>query len=378
MLALSDQQLVTGLAVLFASYTKICSMPIYYFNIVASLAWFSSATHLATLGVLRIYLVDHRTVRGWRVSGMMLLLLLLIVALLPGWDEHYNSVPISCAYMSLQIESDFPNIATIMTTFGFLIIIYTERIARLFSNDGDWNMSDTLIEILVKLYTRETYWEPTYKQIARGSGKANESNHQISSMTMAERERVRFRRFERVMRNSRSRLKLVALATYFMSREISYSFLDQISILVFDLTYGFAQTIMYRTYTPTRGIDGDQNEMGFGQLVPLFLLLLPALAVGEIYFGKCYSHEMSRASINLGCNKEGHDQDRDFEDKHISVSTVGISVNEDGSIMSLNSMASKTVESSKSQRQRASEDNKSIGSDTLGGNESSSVPRIDT
>ena len=77
-----------------------------------------------------------------------------------------------------------------------------------------------------------------------------------------------------------------------MSQEISYSFLSQISILVFDLTYGFAQTIMYRTYTPTQGIDGNQNEMGFGQLIPLFLLLLPALSVGEIYFGKCFVHKI--------------------------------------------------------------------------------------
>ena len=291
-LALSDQQLVTGVAVLFAGFLKICSMPIYYFNIVASLAWFSSATHLTTLGVLRTYFVDYPTVRGWRVLGMVLIFSLLIVALLPGWDEHYNSVPISCAYMGLQIERNFPNIATILTTLGFFIIIYTERIARLFSKDGDWNLSDVLIERLVKSYTGNTYWEPTYRKIAKGTQKAKKSNSQVSSMIMAERERVRFRRFDRVMRNNRNRLKRVAWATAFMTQEISYSFLSQISILVFDLTYGFAQTIMYRTYTPTRGIDGNQNEMGFGQLVPLFLLLLPVLAIGEIYFGKSFLHEI--------------------------------------------------------------------------------------
>ena len=186
MLALSDQQIVTGIAVLFAGYLKICSMPIYYFNIVASLAWFSSATHLATLGVLRTYLVDHPTVRGWRVLGMVLLCFSLLVALLPGWDEHYNSVPISCAYMSPQIQPDFPDIATMMTTFGFFIIIYTERIARLFSNDGDWNMLDVLIEKLVKLYTGKSYWEPTYRKLAKGSKKAKNSKRQISNMIMAE------------------------------------------------------------------------------------------------------------------------------------------------------------------------------------------------
>ena len=291
-LSLSDQQLVTGIAVLFAGYSKICSMPVYYFNIVASLAWFSSATHLATLGVLRTYLVDHPVMRGWRVLAMMLVFLMLIVALLPGWDENYNSRPISCAYRSLQIEPNFPNIATIMTTLGFFIIIYTERIARLFSNDGDWNMADALIERLVKSYAGNTYWEPTYKKIGKEGEKAKTPNRLISSMIMSERERVRYHRFDRIIRSSRTRLKLVVTATAFMSQELSYSFLSQISILVFDLTYGFAQTVMYRTYTPAQGIDGDQNEMGFGQLIPLFLLLLPALAVGEIYFGKSYLHEI--------------------------------------------------------------------------------------
>ena len=41
LLTLSDQQLVTGLAVLIAGYMRMCSMPLYYFNIIASLAWFS-------------------------------------------------------------------------------------------------------------------------------------------------------------------------------------------------------------------------------------------------------------------------------------------------------------------------------------------------
>ena len=304
-LALSDQQLVTGLAVLFAGYSKICSMSIYYFNIIASLAWFSSATHLATLGVLRIYLVDHPLVRGWRVLGMMLVFLMLIVALLPGWDEHYNSVPISCAYRSLQIPPTFGNIGTITITFGFFIIIYTERIIRLFSNDGDWNIQDVLIEQIVKVITGKKYWEPTYNKIAKESKKTKESNHHISNLIMAERERVRFHRFHRVMRNSRRRLTQVAYASAFMSRELSYSFLSQISILVFDLTYGFAQTIMYRTYTPSQGIDGNQNEMGFGQLVPLFLLLLPALAVGEIFFGKCFLNQIAELLLIWSAIKKG-------------------------------------------------------------------------
>lgn len=63
-LALSDQQLVTGLAIMIAGHARRYSMSVYHFNIVSSLAWFSSATHLATLGTLREYFIKRPSVRN--------------------------------------------------------------------------------------------------------------------------------------------------------------------------------------------------------------------------------------------------------------------------------------------------------------------------
>jgi hypothetical protein len=51
-LALSDQQLITGLAMLIAGFVK-CDISVYLFNNVFALAWFSCTTHLATLTVLK-------------------------------------------------------------------------------------------------------------------------------------------------------------------------------------------------------------------------------------------------------------------------------------------------------------------------------------
>jgi len=51
-LAFSDQQLVTGLALLISIYTK-GDITVYTFQVAASLAWFSSTIHLATLVVLK-------------------------------------------------------------------------------------------------------------------------------------------------------------------------------------------------------------------------------------------------------------------------------------------------------------------------------------
>lgn len=62
-LALRGQQLVTGLAVLIAGNTRLCTRSIYHFKIILALAWFSSTTHLSTVAVLRVYLTCHPKIR---------------------------------------------------------------------------------------------------------------------------------------------------------------------------------------------------------------------------------------------------------------------------------------------------------------------------
>ncbi|KAJ3939180.1 uncharacterized protein N0V96_010623 [Colletotrichum fioriniae] len=52
-LALSDQQLVTGLALLVAAISGRATLSQFEFSVAHSLAWFSSTTHLATLDILR-------------------------------------------------------------------------------------------------------------------------------------------------------------------------------------------------------------------------------------------------------------------------------------------------------------------------------------
>jgi hypothetical protein len=51
-LAFSDQQLITGLALLLSIYIK-GDITVYTFEVATALAWFSSTIHLATLVVLK-------------------------------------------------------------------------------------------------------------------------------------------------------------------------------------------------------------------------------------------------------------------------------------------------------------------------------------
>ena len=114
-LALSDQQLVTGLAVLIPGYCQVCSVSMYHFNIVTSLTWFSSVTHLATLGVLRMYLAASPAFRNWRVFAMGLLFVMLFIALPVSETELEWHLPVSCFFSKFRI-GEFPNSPPIHST----------------------------------------------------------------------------------------------------------------------------------------------------------------------------------------------------------------------------------------------------------------------
>lgn len=60
LLAFSDTQLLTGLAVQFTALLKHCELSIYHFQIVVELAFLTTVTHLLTLVALRNYFVKNR------------------------------------------------------------------------------------------------------------------------------------------------------------------------------------------------------------------------------------------------------------------------------------------------------------------------------
>jgi predicted lipoprotein len=60
LLAFSDTQLVTGLAIQFTALVKHCDMTIYHFRIVTELAFLTTITHLLTVIALRNYFVKNK------------------------------------------------------------------------------------------------------------------------------------------------------------------------------------------------------------------------------------------------------------------------------------------------------------------------------
>ena len=287
-LALSDQQLVTGLAILIAGYTNRCTLSLFHFNIIASLAWFSSTTHLSTLAVLRVYLMDRPRVRDWRVVAMVSLLGLLVAAQFVQYSSHLETVVLQCALESFWTIDAYYVVASLIERFLslalvvlFLLITYSDRIGRLYSDDPDWSVQGWIIGLAVQKFAKRkilTHLE----RIIIASGNRSKAEQGAALRKLRQRRRFRNYSLHQTRRNKSSSRWLWQL--FFLSESISQAFVSDLLTLLFGVVYGVTRVIETRKPGYAQ-IKGDENVMNFGQIVPLLLLALPILAAGEAYFG---------------------------------------------------------------------------------------------
>ena len=283
-LALSDQQLVTGLGILIAGFSNRCNMPLYYFNIIASLAWFSSTTHLSTLAVLRPYLIEHPHLREWRVVVMLGALILLSIAQAIIQSPNDNSVLTQCGFENGGSRNAL-EIVSLAIVLMFLIVAYSDGIMRLYSIDPDWSTEDKLALLIYKIFRKRKHKENLIKIVIE-SLRIPKVEQGVLWRRIQEKERYAKAR-NRLKAAGNKSWKLALTQIVIVSREIQYSFMAVLLSLLFAVTYGVAQIIVYRQAKPSGGLTGAENTVSFGQLVPLLLMLLPVFAAVEVYFGKC-------------------------------------------------------------------------------------------
>jgi hypothetical protein len=148
-LTISDQQIITGIAILGAGFQglRLGTISVYHFQIVIYLAWMSSSVHLSALTLLSPYLQQHRGIMAWRLTGMFVLLILLLVALVPtvsyDWDtalpqsgvvtddgKSGMGVPARCFFGETYSPGVNPDA---LISFGILIASYVWKFGGVFS-----------------------------------------------------------------------------------------------------------------------------------------------------------------------------------------------------------------------------------------------------
>lgn len=167
-MTLSDQQVVTGLAILISGYTQLrCSLSSFHWQITVSLAWFSSVTHLMTLTCLRSYLQRRPLLRLFRICAMVTMAIMLVCAFVPaGWAQHMKGgriaaipagLPAQCLWSYSGLETllakhaaspSYNHLYTIISLF-YLVCSLFERALSLYPA---WTK-------LVRKTAQEKFWE---------------------------------------------------------------------------------------------------------------------------------------------------------------------------------------------------------------------------
>ena len=257
---LSDQQLVTGLAIMIAGFSKYCSISMYHFNIVASLAWFSSTTHLSTLAVLRDYLISHPTIRTWRVVGMFILFCLLFSAVLVAWSQEAVGEPVQCAYADMSQLIEGPDFFATILTLVYLVSAYGNKFVALSTTGSNLSMGSWFAEKMRRKF---------------GCGpriRGDDTLIRYADTSNSPGWNIPFRYIYMII---------------LLLPELEESFCWQILLLVFGNVYGIGWIYVNRwMFSPFAGVNGNETAMGFGQYVALLLLILPLLAAREAYDGQ--------------------------------------------------------------------------------------------
>ena len=263
-LSVSDQQLLTGIAVLIAGFWTHCSISVYHFSLVNDLAFFSSLVHMITLDVLQSYLRAKKTVRNWRVVLMSCTALSLIASCVMEGHKYWFdswSYDAQCLFDDL-IGNIGGGPAYWMKINIFLIgFYYIPNVLLLYGPPSRflkvWFLEKPVDALSQALRSSKSRWSHSRFALAR-----------LISILYG--------------------LQLVAIIT------LRWTYLILITLLtsryanfthnLFWFGYSMWGIVIDRRIPPSE-MDGSENVMSFGQIVPILLLSSTLFVFREAYDG---------------------------------------------------------------------------------------------
>ncbi|KAI4202519.1 MAG: hypothetical protein LQ350_002462 [Teloschistes chrysophthalmus] len=256
-LLLSDYQLLFGLAILIAGLWKHCSISSYHFALVVDLAWFAN-THLTSLSVLRCYLQERPTLRNWRVCIMLIMMIMMLVALsLASAPDAWSnlSCPAQCLF-----DQEQRDLSLTYPYYVALLIHYSTSI---------WRVYDT------QPFDRYFLHYPREK-LAKILRSAKRTNSNLSSMS-----------------NKRLQTAGVTEIAFKWALTLLIRFYLAIAAILGSLTMSLYYDIAWfvlgligileTRQIPGSDMDGDENKLTFGQIVPVLLLASIVLTFKGVY-----------------------------------------------------------------------------------------------
>ncbi|TIA79691.1 hypothetical protein D6C76_03491 [Aureobasidium pullulans] len=286
-LLLSDQQIVTGIAVCMAGFIALHGrISVYHFQIVIMLAWMSSSVHLSALTMLGEYFRKRPGVLGWRIVGMLVLLILLLAALAPTnsnlwatqWtpdSEHYEktswAIPAKCFFFHTWGEGVNPDAPL---SYLILTLSYVWKIGALFRSSR--NVFHRRVRGPYEYFLERILHKEAIKA-SKCRGKRRLSWIYYATMVVY----------------------IILLALF----EFSASFAASLWLSYVGLVYGTIQIVIPRQQNSWW--NSKENSWTFGQIVPLVLLIQPIGAILENYRSR--NHKASSDQDSLASEEEAYE-----------------------------------------------------------------------
>lgn len=278
-LAYADQQIITGIAILAAGFSRLQNLSVYHLHVVIYLAWMSSNTHLTAVSLLQLEFRNQKslTVRIVRLTGMIVLALLLLVGLVPTTCVNWNiivsqyqqvypseggvsdyliapAVPARCFWQNPTLGG-FQTVA--ICSFLILILSYAWKATLLFKTSHRF-----------------------FKNICR-----HHLQHHLAKRLDRILSKLRRNRQPPIWLLARYKLTLCIYLMIWISFELAESFLVSLWICGVGLAWGSGQILTIRQMVAPE-VQKEENGWAFGQLLPVLLLAVPTTAFAEGYWCK--------------------------------------------------------------------------------------------
>ena len=284
----SDQQILTGIAILAAGFATVSTLNIFDFQNIIYLAWMSSNVHLSTLTHLREYFQASPTLRTLRFVGMMTLLIMLYMALV---------ATISFSWAANTVARNICASAEYCALLQFRAQDFWFSTSRY---NGTFNVSPQSVISYVLLTL--TYIS---KVILLFNASSRKCNHYLRRAPLSCLERLiqcqynnqataqsqnRFRRMFKLL----YRCALAAVYIFYLAlSDLITSFAMSLSILLVGLVWGSLQLFIPRSQLPSC-VSVVLNGWSYGQILPLIFLALPLFAIMNHSYGNHSSQVNSR------------------------------------------------------------------------------------
>jgi len=281
-LGLSDQQLASSLALLTIAFIRHCEISSYHLNIICSLAWFSSVTHLSSVFALRHYWREESNAIALytRIGLMFCVFILLLAALI--WSPQFNlragggGCPAQCYWEILDkqnVLSDFfffvtPSasnlvglLQTIFVVWGYAICLtYMMPVYFRISKAVFWFLPGAVFAFLRSILGRLRCIPPFH------------SLNQDRKASVA-----------RYVRTTTEVIRILRWNLCFPPPLLA------LLIQMASWCFGFVTLVVYRQKSHLAVADSlVEDKWGFGQMFAVFLVGVPLLTLLETWSGKSF------------------------------------------------------------------------------------------